>query len=196
MMPALVAYPLVLVGGPGIAIVLVTLNTGRRARKGGVVKVSTDEVGINVTWNRGTTLRVVKQFARKRTLAAAIVAIFLYIVFGHWLLDAIFGVILVAMLATLTYVAIKAREPGKPSLLDYSLIARMEREVWGETFEHAGAPRPAISPVTSIADLLGPLPPGVSPHRAACLRCGAPQARVLFDGHCPACYRERQRGGR
>lgn len=83
---------------------------------------------------------VVKQLARKRTLAAVIVAIFAFIIAGHWLVDAILAIAVLTILATLTVAAIGTQKIKKHPPVDYSLIARMEREVWGETFEHAGAP--------------------------------------------------------
>jgi hypothetical protein len=62
---------------------------------------------------------------------------------------------------------------------DYSLIAAMEREVYGETFGHEGAP----NPVRMVAG-----------QTRMCARCMAPYARI--DGHCAACYGKRRRAGR
>lgn len=187
------------------------------------MKVRTDEAGIKVTWNRDTELRtVVRQHARKRTLAAALVAIFAYIAFGHWLVYAVAAVALLLLLAALVFVAREAREIRKHPPLDYSLIASMERPIWGEAFEHAGAPatKAARQDVTEArimemrranyrpAEIAAEL--GLDAHtirgivenrtlagavsRTACIRCGAPQP--VARGRCSDCYREWRRRNR
>lgn len=133
-------------------------------------------------------IKVVKQLARKRTLAATMIAIFLYIVFGQWPVLTVLTVAVLTVLATLTAAVIEAQKIKKPSPLDYSLIASMEREVWGETFEHAGAPvaRTLGLVHSSARDLLGPIPPGCAPRRTNCIGCGTP--RAPYRGRCPGCY--------
>jgi hypothetical protein len=58
---------------------------------------------------------------------------------------------------------------------DYSRIASMEREVWGEKFEHAGAP--------------APLPRVVATRRTyACTKCG--RAAHTSRRLCAGCYKK------
>lgn len=91
---------------------------------------------------------------------------------------------------------------------DYTAIARMERDVWGEAFEHAGAPQrfPIASPkdLAEAKRLLGPMPPGVTmaefaegmrglseSYRRTTCATGHP-ARPVANGMCPRCERERR----
>ena len=53
---------------------------------------------------------------------------------------AFLAIAMLALLATLVIRACEAREFKKHPPVDYSLIASMERPIWGQAFEHAGAP--------------------------------------------------------
>ena len=94
---------------------------------------------------------------------------------------------------------------------DYSAIAAMEREVYGETFEHEGAPKPFTYPSAALLPPKGygvtmaefgenlarlgrsDSLPSVRPVRMVagqtkmCKRCMTPYARL--DGFCSRCYR-------
>lgn len=48
-------------------------------------------------------------------------------------------------------VAAREREAARPRP-DYSAIARMEREVWGETFKHEGAPDASVADLNAMMD--------------------------------------------
>lgn len=84
---------------------------------------------------------------------------------------------------------------------DYSRIASMEREVWGEAFEHAGVPavhhgqpRPDPEHCWMCGDRhrMQELGRSAAETRKAsrihCLRCGSPEVRAA--GRCPRCYRQ------
>lgn len=72
---------------------------------------------------------------------------------------------------------------------DYASIAAMERDVYGETFEHEGAPRksaldPDVAKLHAIMDDLA----GRATARSECISCGYP--RTIASGRCGACYRQ------
>lgn len=82
----------------------------------------------------------------------------------------------VVSLALLGYrIAVPLRAKQQRRGLDYSRIASMEREIWGEAFEHAGAPAPLPRVVATRSTY-------------ACTGCGR-------DAHttrrmCAGCYKQ------
>lgn len=115
------------------------------------MKITTDDVGINVTWNRKVT------YPRRRTnvalrvfnvlfVTAACILVPLWLMAGRWGL-AIAWMLMAALqcagftLGTMTNRSRMrlAAEAARPQP-DYALIARMEREGDGRTFHHADAP--------------------------------------------------------
>ena len=62
---------------------------------------------------------------------------------------------------------------------DYASIAAMEREIYGETFEHDGAPKP----VRTVSG-----PHGSPAASRACWHCGTPSSSRI-NGLCTGCYK-------
>lgn len=129
---------------------------------------------------------------------------------GRWIaVISAMCVLAMAFMMVWQTVKIRQREEQLRPRPDYSAIARMERDVWGEAFEHAGAPQrfPIASPrdLAAAKRLLGPAPPGVTMaefaegvgrfsefyRRTICAK-GHP-ARPEANGMCPKCEMERRR---
>lgn len=75
---------------------------------------------------------------------------------------------------------------------DYSAIAAMEQEIWGETFAHEGAPerrqRETGADVAALHAQMDDLAEQATIRRlAACWHCGT--VPTLVNGLCPGCYR-------
>lgn len=66
---------------------------------------------------------------------------------------------------------------------DYAVIARMEREVWGRTFEHDGAPGMSLSQLHAEMDDLAER---ATARMRPCIGCGSGETRV--GGKCLDCY--------
>jgi hypothetical protein len=84
------------------------------------------------------------------------------------------------------------RNRGLATRPDYAAIARMERDIWGQAFTHAGAPAD-----TAHADGLHALgaafrASSISLSAPGCARCGSTTAILLARGLCEPCYRYRK----
>ena len=134
------------------------------------MKVWTDDYGIRASWSKSPWRQFHRRFILLISLGALVIANF-DLAAGHWLVTL---TVAICAAAGITYFAVT-----RPHLIrrpDYSLIARMEREIYGEAFSHDGAPEVAAS--TRIA-------------RSSC-HCGAP---ALARGSCPDCLRRIRRDG-
>jgi hypothetical protein len=107
------------------------------------MKVSADDYGIRVWWNKPGRrkvplfLRIMFWFLCAETVAAWV--LFLPLFTRDW------TVAFAPLLVTTGLVLMRATM-GKvygpaPQVPDYAAIARMERDIWGQSFEHQGVPR-------------------------------------------------------
>ena len=197
------------------------------------MKVYTDKGDINVQWNRHPVKRDSLLTARKAVRIFLVLAIVLGVGLFLWNLlagNVAVAVVDAACVAGLTVMAsiqtslIHARAAQLRLRPDYAAIARMERDVWGEVFEHAGAPTPLAPSIllerradrATAEKVLGPVPPGVTMaefaegmrglsefYRAHSRQIGpatafCPEghpARPVTNGMCPKCEMDRRRRG-
>jgi hypothetical protein len=149
------------------------------------MKVWTDEVGINVAWKQSGTTTAIRlmRITRVVLFVATLGAIWLAATTSSGPLVVVFSLawlVLAVAFAVMVVPIAKARERLRPRP-SYSLIASMERPIWGEAFEHAGAPGLGASGIIGT-----PSPRLIT--RPTCLCCGAP--RPVARERCADCYRE------
>jgi hypothetical protein len=171
------------------------------------MKVSADDYGIRFEWNRygrpGVALfnRIGGAFL---AVAAALMAapVAWYALTRDWTV-----VIPWLVLATgaVTHRVAMRKTYGVECRPDYAAIARMERDIWGQAFEHGGAPVvPGVMPPHTVRTVRCPRGHtwthyGRGPDPAcsrceddrraspACARCGS-TAPILARGLCQPCY--------
>lgn len=135
------------------------------------MKVWTDEVGINVAWDKPKQSKVMRPVRFVRVVNASLAgAMFCLAVLdlatGHILAFVIALVGVLANLGAVTFQTwlIRKRTRELRPRPDYSLIASMERPIWGEAFEHAGATATATSTGYAAGGHVRP--------RCGCVNCG------------------------
>ena len=104
------------------------------------MKITTDEIGINVAWRRKPPASGLAWSFRAFTACCAVLAaIFTWAaITTGWTLA--LGAGLMAVFAVLGARSERDLREHRRPRPDYALIARMEREVYGEAFHHDGAP--------------------------------------------------------
>ena len=122
------------------------------------------------------------------TLAFNLLLLTLNAVSGNIL--AVVNAAAVAILVAAVYVntrtihRIQERDRPRP---DYAAIAAMERDIWGRTFEHAGAPEG--DPVAGFHAMMD----GLAERGTKCRMCA--HGHPFLGGICAECARQRKRGG-
>lgn len=151
------------------------------------MKVWTGEADVNMAWNkkpkRNTTpgLQFLRAW-RVFELAALLLNLAIGVANaanGHLYALLSFGI--VAALAGLLMwqqgvIRKRMAQLNPPPRPDYGRIASLERPIWGQAFEHAGAPEMGRFPI---------------PERSRCRGCGSPDSRR--SGRCTDCYRKWRR---